>query len=139
VAYSTGAVAAAIARPGTRAEQSSSECRAKTGLKSSPRECKYKNGTSGACRFRNVSLERDHCTPWTSSDISELSPGFFCASRARFLSAPLHVLRNQMETAGPAIRKRRLPADFGEVRCLYSFKGWSHSFHTPLVSRDGFT
>ena len=33
-------VAATVARPGTRAEESSSECRAKTELKSFPRECK---------------------------------------------------------------------------------------------------
>lgn len=33
-------VAATVARPGTRAKQSSSECRAKTELKSFPRECK---------------------------------------------------------------------------------------------------
>lgn len=76
---SSGGVAVPIVLPGARAE-SPSECRAKTGLKSSLRECKLETRTSDT-GFRHLFPERIPAYPWPPARClvfwvaPELSPG----------------------------------------------------------------
>lgn len=89
----SGGVAIPIVRPGARAEPPS-ECRAKTGLKSSLRECKL-NRTSDTM-FRHIFPERINARPWPperdslfSGPLLSFSQGLPLSSEGGFFPAPL--------------------------------------------------